>query len=173
MPRRVSSGGKGPVSGRTQVPVPAAGSPPTLKCMDTDSYIAFLVVSGLLVIVDAVIITISGRKYLADDDHPGISLAASWLTTTLFSLIVLGIVALISTVDVPVEGDLQKIVTKLGIVLLVLALAHAITMTVLARYRGEERQEHLADELAERSRATAKKPEVTRSIEHTEPYSAV
>lgn len=141
--------------------------------MDTDSYIAFLVVSGLLVVIDAVIITISGRKYLSDDDHPGVSLAASWLTTTLFTLIVLGLVALISTVDLPVEGELQKLVTKLGIVLLLLAVAHAVTMTVLARYRGEERQEHLVDELAEQSRAHAKKPEVSRSIDRGEPYSTV
>jgi hypothetical protein len=139
--------------------------------MDTDSYVTFLVVSGILVVVDAVIITISGRRYLKDDAHPGVSLAASWLTTTLFSLIVLGLVALISTIDLPIEGQLQKIVTKLGIVLLLLAVAHAITMTVLARYRGEERQEHFVDELAEERRGTAKKPAVTRSIERDEPYS--
>lgn len=53
----------------------------------------------LLVVVDAVIITVSGRRYLSDDAHPGINRAASRLTTTLFSLIVLGLVALISTVD--------------------------------------------------------------------------
>jgi sulfhydrogenase subunit alpha len=53
-PRRVSSGGKGPASGRTQGSVPATVPPPTLKCMDTNSYIAFLVVSALLVIVYAV-----------------------------------------------------------------------------------------------------------------------
>lgn len=139
--------------------------------MDTDSYVAFLVVSALLVVIDAVIITIGGRKYLGDDDHPGRSVAASWLTTTLFALIVLGLVALISTVDLPVDGELQKLVTKLGIVLLMLAVAHAVTMTVLARYRGEERQEHLVDELAEQSRVHAKKPEVSPSIERGEPYS--
>ena len=141
--------------------------------MDTNSYIAFLVIGTLLVVVDAVIITISGRKYLRDDDHPGVSLAASWLTTTLFTLIVLGLVALISTVDLPVDGSLQKTVTKLGIVLLLLAVAHAITMAVLTRYRGEERQEHLADELAEQSRGHAKKPKVSPSIERDEPYSTV
>jgi hypothetical protein len=141
--------------------------------MDTDSYIAFLAVSALLVIIDAVIITVSGRKYLNDEAHPGISLAASWLTTTLFSLIVLGLVALISTIDLPIEGQLQKIVTKLGVVLLLLAVAHAITMTVLARYRGEERQEHLAEGLAKQSRAGARKPEVSPSIERDEPYSTV
>ncbi|SFR02109.1 hypothetical protein SAMN04488564_10249 [Lentzea waywayandensis] len=141
--------------------------------MNTNSYVAYLVISTLLVIVDAVIITISGRRYLNDRDHPGLSVAASWLTTTLFSLIVLGLVALISTIEVPVDGDLQKIVTKLGIVLLLLAVAHAVTMTVLARYRGEERQEHLADELAEQNRRRAGKPEVTPSIERDEPYSAV
>jgi succinate-acetate transporter protein len=141
--------------------------------MDTDSYIAFLLVSALLVVLDAVIITISGRKYLRDDDHPGVSLAASWLTTTLFTLIVLGLVALISTVDLPVEGELQKLVTKLGIVLLLLAVAHGITMAVLTRFRGEERQEHLAEELAEQSRGHTRTPEVSRSIERDEPYSAV
>ncbi|GAB2817636.1 hypothetical protein [Lentzea nigeriaca] len=141
--------------------------------MDTDSYIAFLVVSALLVVIDAVIITLSGRKYLCDDDHPGRSLAASWLTTTLFSLIVLGLVALISTIDLPVDGSLQKLVTKLGIVLLLLAAAHAVTMAVLTRYRAEERQEDLAVELAEQSRGYPKKPEVSPSIERDEPYSTV
>jgi hypothetical protein len=139
--------------------------------MDTNSYIAFLVISGLLVVIDAVVVTISGRKYLSDDDHPGRSAAASWLTTTLFSLIVLGLVAVISTVDLPVDGSLQKLVTKLGLVLLLLAVAHAITMAVLTRYRGEERQEHLAEEFAEQSRSHAKKPQVSRSIERDEPYS--
>lgn len=141
--------------------------------MDTDSYIAFLVVSTLLVVVDAVIITVSGRKYLSDDDHPGRSGAASWLITTLFSLIVLGLVALISTVDLPVDGSLQKLVTKLGLVLLLLAVAHGITMAVLTRFRGEERQEHLAEELAEQSRGHVKKPQVSPSIERDEPYSTV
>ncbi|MET9232219.1 hypothetical protein [Lentzea sp. NPDC003310] len=141
--------------------------------MDTDSYIAFLLVSALLVTLDAVIITFSGRKYLRDNEHPGVSLAASWLTTTLFTLIVLGLVALISTTDLPVEGDLQKLVTKLGIVLLLLAVAHAITMAVLTRLRDEERQEHFADELAEQSRGHNRGPEVSRSIERDEPYSAV
>jgi hypothetical protein len=139
--------------------------------MDTNSYIAFLVISALLVVVDAVVVTISGRKYLGDDDHPGRSVAASWLTTTLFSLIVLGLVAVISTVDLPVDGSLQKLVTKLGLVLLLLAVAHAITMAVLTRYRGEERQEHLAEEYAEQSRGHERKPQVSRSIERDEPYS--
>ncbi|HEX8869897.1 MAG TPA: hypothetical protein VF821_29820, partial [Lentzea sp.] len=79
----------------------------------------------------------------------------------------------ISTVDLPVEGSLQKLVTKLGIVLLLLAVAHAITMAVLTRYRGEERQDHLAEELAERRRGPANKPEVSPSIERDEPYSTV
>lgn len=139
--------------------------------MDTDSYAAFLLISSLLVIVDAVIITISGRKYLGDDANRGMSLAASWLTTTLFTLIVLGLVALVSTIDLPVDGDLQKLVTKLGIVLLLLAVAHAITMNVLARYRGEERQEQLAEELTDQRRGHTHPPEVSQSIEHHEPYS--
>lgn len=141
--------------------------------MDTDSYIAFLVVSTLLVVIDAVVITISGRKYLSDDEHPGRSAAAGWLTTTLFSLIVLGLVALISTVDLPVEGSLQKLVTKLGIVLLLLAVAHAITIAVLTRLRGEERQDHLAEELSQQRQGHAKKPQVSPSIERDEPYSTV
>lgn len=139
--------------------------------MNTDSYIAFLTISTLLVIADAAIITISERHYLA---RRGTGIAAGWLTTTLFVLIVLGLVALISTVDVPVDGQLQQLVTKLGIVLLLLALAHAITMRVLASYRGEERQEQLADQLAEEhvERNRGHRPSVTQPIERSEPYSA-
>jgi hypothetical protein len=139
--------------------------------MDIDSYTAFLLISALLVAVDAVIITISGRRYLGDDANRGMSVAASWLTTTLFTLIVLGLVALISTVDPPVDGEPQKLVTKLGIVLLLLAVAHAITMSVLVRYRGEERQEQFSEELTEQRRGRTHPPEVSQSIEHHEPYS--
>ncbi|MDX8141558.1 hypothetical protein SK854_05500 [Lentzea sp. BCCO 10_0061] len=139
--------------------------------MDNDSYIAFLLISTLLVVVDAAIITISGRKYLGNAANRGMSVAASWLTTTLFILIVLGLVALVSTVDLPVAGELQKLVTKLGLVLLLLAVAHAITMSVLARYRGEERQEQFAEELTEQRRGHTHPPEVTQSIERHEPYS--
>lgn len=141
--------------------------------MDTDSYIAFLTISTLLVIADAAIITISGRRYLATNSHRGTSIAAGWLTTSLFMLIVLGLVALLSAVDVPVDGQLQQLVTKLGIVLLLLALAHAITMRVLVSYRGEERQEQLADQLAEEhtERDRNHRPSVTQSIERSEPYS--
>lgn len=141
--------------------------------MDTDSYITFLVFATLLVLIDAAVITISGRKYLRDDNHPGFGLAASWLTTTLFTLIVLGLAALISPLNPPVDGELQKLVTKLGVVLLLLAAAHAITMGVLGRYRGEERQEHLAEELTEKRPKAVPRAEVTPSLERDEPYSTV
>ena len=104
--------------------------------MDDGTYLAFLVVGIVLVAVDAVIIYRSGLRYLADsyaDTASAKSMAR--LVTTLFSLAVLGVLALISVVDVGGEGAVQAVVLRLGVVLILLAIAHGVTIKVLTRMR--------------------------------------
>ncbi|CAM3922815.1 hypothetical protein KIPE111705_31590 [Kibdelosporangium persicum] len=116
--------------------------------MDTNSYIAFLVVGVILVAIDGQIIYRSGRRYLErshGDSGAGASMAR--LVTVLFHLVVLGLLMLISTVDVG-ETQTEGVVLRLGIVLLVLAAAHGVTMAILARIKDSQVQEQLAEELA-------------------------
>jgi hypothetical protein len=116
--------------------------------MDTNSYIAFLVLGVILVAIDGQIIYRSGRKYL--EHSYGDSAAGSSMTrlvTVLFHLVVLGVLMLISTVDVgsnPTEG----VILRLGIMLLLLAAAHALTIAILARIKDRQMQERLAEEMA-------------------------
>ncbi|MGQ0773384.1 MAG: hypothetical protein ACT4NY_03035 [Pseudonocardiales bacterium] len=61
------------------------------------------------------------------------------LLAVLFHLGAFGVLAVISTVDVPVTGAMQTVVTKFGIVLLVLGAAHGLLILMLTRIRTRNR----------------------------------
>jgi hypothetical protein len=104
--------------------------------LNTGAYVAFLILgTGLTLIVGQLLIR-SGRPYLEEvfGDRK-VAGSVTRLLAVLFHLLVLGVLALISTVDVPVEGAVQAVITKLGVVLLVLGLAQGGTMVVLSKLR--------------------------------------
>ena len=71
------------------------------------------------------------------------------LLLVLFLLVVLGVLALISVVDVPwVDDAPQLVLTKLGVVLLVLGAAHGTTMGGLLRMRIRRRLPKLRPDAA-------------------------
>ena len=57
------------------------------------------------------------------------------LVSVLFHLAMLGILALISTLDVPGDSPLQEVVVRIGVVLVILAIGHAVTISILTRIR--------------------------------------
>nr|WP_042183852.1 hypothetical protein [Kibdelosporangium sp. MJ126-NF4]CEL15910.1 hypothetical protein [Kibdelosporangium sp. MJ126-NF4]CTQ93834.1 hypothetical protein [Kibdelosporangium sp. MJ126-NF4] len=127
--------------------------------MDTNSYIAFLVVGVILVAIDGQIIYRSGRRYLErsyGDSGAGTSMAR--LVTVLFHLVVLGLLMLISTVDVG-ESQAEGVILRLGIVLLLLAAAHGVTIAILARIKEHQVQEQLAEEMAHPQQTTTTRTE--------------
>lgn len=65
------------------------------------------------------------------------------MVTVGFYLVALGLLALISTVTVPVNGLVQMLVTKFGVVLLILGVLYGLTLLVLGRIRDD----HLREEL--------------------------
>jgi hypothetical protein len=108
--------------------------------MSTNAYLAFLLIGALLVVADGQIIYRSGRRYLENsygDPAAGASMAR--LVTVLFHLATLGVLALVSTINL--GGDLPSIIARGGVLLLILAVAHAITLAALARIRGEQEVE--------------------------------
>lgn len=60
----------------------------------------------------------------------------------------LGVVALISTMDGSTGMPLRDLVAKLGVTLLALAAAHGLTMAILVRIRNRRREEQLEEEIA-------------------------
>jgi len=107
--------------------------------MDTNAYVTFLLIGVLLVAVDGQLIYRSGRRYLESaggDPNSGASMIR--LVTILFHLVVLGVLALLSVIDFGGDSTIVTVVTKLGVTLLVLAVAHGVTLGVLGRIRDEQ-----------------------------------
>ncbi|WP_020666350.1 hypothetical protein [Amycolatopsis nigrescens] len=118
--------------------------------MDTDAYLTFLLVGLLLVAVDGQIIYRSGRRYLEKaygDTESGASMTR--LVTVLFHLVVLGVLALVSIVDIG-GNSIEGVVGKLGVFLLILAVAHGLTLTVLGRIRDSQVGEDISARRANR-----------------------
>jgi hypothetical protein len=107
-----------------------------LDGVDTNSYVLFLILGIVLVAADGQIIYRSGLRYLENsytDENSAGSMAR--LVSVLFHLAVLGVLALISTVDFSADSPLEGVVFRLGVALIVLAIGHAIAIRVLTRMR--------------------------------------
>ncbi|KDN20981.1 hypothetical protein [Amycolatopsis rifamycinica] len=109
--------------------------------MTTNAYLSFLAIGIALVLIDGQIIYRSGRRYLENSyGDPAAGASMTRLVTVLFHLATLGVLALLSTIEMG-GSDLPGVVGRIGVLLLILALAHAITLGVLARIRGEQEVE--------------------------------
>lgn len=100
--------------------------------MPEDAFVAFLVFGALMIAVDGQILYRSGKRYLSNvDDTTAASQAR--LATVLFHLLMLGVLAMVAVLDLGFGGGvLRATVGNLGVLLLLLAAAHAVTMTVLS-----------------------------------------
>ena len=121
--------------------------------MDSNSYVAFLVIGTVLVVIDGQIIYRNGRRFLqqATPNAPAESLTR--LVSVLFHLGTLGVLALLSTIDVPADTATEGVVLRLGIVLLIVGIAHWIAVASLARIRDREEFEEVSTERDARRQA--------------------
>ncbi|MBB5857370.1 hypothetical protein ACFQ05_31180 [Amycolatopsis umgeniensis] len=152
--------------------------------MTTNAYVAFLVIGVALVMLDGLIIYQSGKRYLRGSyGDPAAGASMTWLVTVLFHLATLGVLALLSTIDIG-GSDLPGVVGRLGVLLLVLAIAHAITLSVLSRIRGEQEAEAVINRPRQRVEPEqqgttvtpvpgqeGRYPTASPSIEHQAPYT--
>jgi len=124
---------------------------------DTAQYITLLAVSVVLTFVVGRLLVTAGEPFLNDVFHDNrVTRSVNMLLSVLFHLITLGVLAIISIVNVGNLQDqpLQRFVVRLGIVLLILGLAYGISMLVLIRVRDRRKaddiSEHVTEKLAER-----------------------
>ncbi|HEY2766381.1 MAG TPA: hypothetical protein VGJ13_20575 [Pseudonocardiaceae bacterium] len=111
------------------------------------SYFVVLFVGIALTVVVGQILVRSVRPFLEDVfQQPETSTSVTRLLVVLFHLVVLGVIALVATIDITLSHPIQTIVVKLGLVLLVLGAAHAGTLLVLTRLRARRRVQMLLDE---------------------------
>lgn len=152
--------------------------------MDTNAYAIFLVVGVILVVIDGQIIYRSGKRYLNKGDAEAGSSMTS-LIAVLFHLIVLGILALISMIGFPGGSTTPGVIGRLGVLLLVLGIAHGVTIGVLTRMREEQVVENVHTRINAGRNTPIREPTVdpvpgqegappraSPSIEHRAPYSA-
>jgi hypothetical protein len=129
--------------------------------VDTNSYVTFLIVGVVLVVIDGQIVYRSGRAILAESyREPAAAKSMVQLVTVLFHLVVLGVLAIISTFNVDTGSPVSDVVVKLGVVLLVLAAAHAATMAILSSIRDRRHEEHITEELVEQRSNGGQRPVV-------------
>jgi hypothetical protein len=155
--------------------------------MSTNAYLSFLVIGVVLVLIDGQLIYRSGRRYLENSyGDPAAGASMTRLVTVLFHLATLGVLALVSTIDMG-GSDLPGVVARIGVLLLILALAHAITLGALARIRGEQEVEAVVQRGGRSPRTEpemqgptvtpvpgqeGRYPDVSPSLENRSPYSA-
>lgn len=110
-------------------------------------YLTVLFIGVGLTLVVGQILVRSGRPFLEDVFRsPGTASSVTRLLVVLFHLVVLGIIALIASIDITLDHPVQTIVVRTGLVLLVLGMAYAATLLVLARLRARRRDQLLTDE---------------------------
>ena len=116
-------------------------------------YAVFLLLGVVLVLIDGQMIYRSGKGYMSRAyGDPEAARSMTRLATVLFHLVVLGMLAIVSIVNVDTGDPVKNVVVKLGVMLLVLALVHAVTMMILGRIRDRQLQQQLADEMSEEHR---------------------
>ena len=120
-------------------------------------YILLLVVAVALTFVVGQLLIRAGEPFLfAVFQDRKVTRSVNLLLSVLFYLITLGVLAIMSVLDIANLQDqpLQNFVVRLGIVLLVLGLAYGISMLVLIRVRERRKadsiSEHVSEKLAER-----------------------
>lgn len=117
--------------------------------MNNDGYVAFLLFGIVLIAVDGQVLYRSGRRYLVSAyGERGGAGSVGRLVTILFYLVMFGVLALISTVDTPTNGSLPEIVTRIGILLLIMAAGHGIATWILATLRRNQENQRLNETLA-------------------------
>jgi hypothetical protein len=114
--------------------------------MDSNSYVAFLVIGAVLVLIDGQIIYRNGRQFLQQATPKASAASLTTLVTVLFHLGTLGVLALVSTIDMPTDDQVKGVVLRLGIILILLGVAHWIAVSTLARIRDREEYEQVSVE---------------------------
>lgn len=105
--------------------------------MTDNDFVSFLLLGLLFVVVDGMILYRAAKQYLsagAAGATQNASLAR--MVIVVFHLVSLGMLALLSLVDL--GGAPAALVGRLGIFLLLMAVAHAITISVLSRQREHQ-----------------------------------
>jgi hypothetical protein len=140
-----------------------------VQTVDTNSYLTFLLIGALLVLVDGQIIYRNGRRFLQQSAPSASAESLTRLVTVLFHLVVLGVLALISVIDVPTDTEIEGIVVRLGVVLIIIGIAHWVAVVALGKIRDRQEFDEFAHEREARRIANEAASAATHGAVHVEP----
>jgi hypothetical protein len=113
--------------------------------MASGPYLVLLFIGVLIVIVDGQFIMRNSPAYLAQvyGARPARRLAS--LVAVFFHLVMLGLVALVAAFGLGPDPTVQTLISRIGVILLLTALGHALTMSILSRLRTEQESTEIAE----------------------------
>ena len=115
---------------------------------DTAEYITLLVISIAITIVVGRVLVVSGGPFLQEVfQDEKVTRSVNRLLSVLFYLITIGVLTIISVWSIDIGSQLQNMVVKLGIVLIVLGIAYGVSMLVLMRVRERRRADQISEEV--------------------------
>jgi len=115
---------------------------------DTAEYITLLVISIAITIVVGRVLVVSGGPFLQEVfQDEKVTTSVNRLLSVLFHLITIGVLTMISVWTLDIGTQLQNMVVKIGMVLIVLGIAYGISMLVLIRIRERRRASQIAEEV--------------------------
>lgn len=135
---------------------------------ETANYLLVLVAGTGLTITVGTILQRYGRAVLTAAYPESRARGLASLVTVGYFLFALGILSLISTIDIPVTGVIQTFITKIGVVLIILGLSYAGALVLLGRLRQYKQRAELDADYAEAVRMNRRRPgseRVNRVIE--------
>ncbi|MBB5855605.1 hypothetical protein ACFQ05_36150 [Amycolatopsis umgeniensis] len=121
----------------------------------------FLIIGLIFVVADGQILYRGARRYLSGPDAREGGGSVAWMVVTVFHLAAIGVLALLAVVAPDWSGSTAAFIGRLGVFLLLMAVAHVLTLSVLAgrrqdtavesRYRARRTDEPVttSDELAQ------------------------
>jgi hypothetical protein len=106
--------------------------------MPDNDLTGFLIIGLVFVVADGQVLYRGGRRYLSGPDGGEGSGSMAWMVVTVFHLVSFGVLALLSVVGPQWSGSTAALVGRVGVFLLLMAVAHVLTLAVLARRRQDE-----------------------------------
>lgn len=118
---------------------------------DTAMYVTLLVVAIALTFLVGRLLVTAGEPFLQEVfQDRSVTRSVNLLLSVLFHLITLGVLAIVTVVEINGQGRLQEFVVKLGVVLIVLGVAYGVSMLVLIRVRERRRATQISEQVQER-----------------------